>query len=288
MRLVAAVTERSYRHRWLFLGASIALTIGAVALASRLEIRSSFAELLPENLPSVSNLKELIRRVGGDGTVLISIEALPQTPEGGLAPPKALAERLSPARPTPSSSPQPRPWPSGSPMKSGRSAPRRSARSRTTFEKPSAGMPTIGRCSSRSPTFERRAMPWRRRFTRERRRPTRCSSISTPPHPRTLLAPARSFRIPTDIAPWLDPSQPTPREKVNERFARSAGWLLRQPRSPLGDRHRPAGRNQPGRQRGPRAPRSAAGAGCAPPRRAHARRPAGQPGGTFPLMVAEY
>ena len=82
LRLVAAVTELSYRRRWLFLIAAMVITLGAVALASRLEIRSSFAELLPENLPSVANLKELIRQVGGDGTVLVSVEALPGNPEG--------------------------------------------------------------------------------------------------------------------------------------------------------------------------------------------------------------
>ena len=74
--LVARVTEASVAKPALFLG--VALTLAAVSLwaASHLEIRSSFQELLPEDLPSVREVKELIRRVGGDGTVLVVVESL--------------------------------------------------------------------------------------------------------------------------------------------------------------------------------------------------------------------
>src|SRR3954469_10044442 len=65
----------------------------SVWLASGLEIRSSFQELLPEDVPSLREIKQLIQRVGGDGTVLVVVEAL----EGpsGLPKAEALAPVLS-------------------------------------------------------------------------------------------------------------------------------------------------------------------------------------------------
>ena len=68
------------------------VTAISVWLASGLEIRSSFEELLPSDVPSVVHVKELVRRVGGDGTVLVSIEAL--RAEDGLAHAEALALRI--------------------------------------------------------------------------------------------------------------------------------------------------------------------------------------------------
>jgi predicted RND superfamily exporter protein len=62
----------------------------SVWLASGLEIRSSFQELLPEDVPSVREIKQLIQRVGGDGTVLVVVEAT----EGPSGLPKA--EALAP------------------------------------------------------------------------------------------------------------------------------------------------------------------------------------------------
>ncbi|HTP28523.1 MAG TPA: MMPL family transporter, partial [Anaeromyxobacteraceae bacterium] len=44
--------------------------------ASGLEVRSSVDELLPSDLPSVRETKALIKRVGGDGTVFVIVEAL--------------------------------------------------------------------------------------------------------------------------------------------------------------------------------------------------------------------
>jgi uncharacterized protein len=70
--------------------AAALLTAGATALATRLEIRSSFEELLPKKLPSVAQIRELSRRVGGDGNVLVNIESL-QGPSG-----LAHAQRLGP------------------------------------------------------------------------------------------------------------------------------------------------------------------------------------------------
>ncbi|HTO96081.1 MAG TPA: MMPL family transporter [Myxococcales bacterium] len=52
------------------------MVAACVKLASGLEIKSSFQELLPEDVPSVKEIKQLIQRVGGDGTVLVVVESL--------------------------------------------------------------------------------------------------------------------------------------------------------------------------------------------------------------------
>ncbi len=72
---------------------AVALVAVSVKLASGLEIRSSFQELLPEDVPSVREIKQLIQRVGGDGTVLVVVESL----EGpsGLKKAEALATVLA-------------------------------------------------------------------------------------------------------------------------------------------------------------------------------------------------
>ena len=77
----------------LFLAAAVALAAVSVWAASHLEIRSSFQELLPEGLPSVHQVKEMIRRVGGDGTVYVVVQSLvgPQ----GLKDAEALAPKLA-------------------------------------------------------------------------------------------------------------------------------------------------------------------------------------------------
>lgn len=75
VRFVAWLTALSLRRWRAFLLASVALAGAGAWLASRLEIRTSFEELLPGDVPSVKNAKELARRVGGDGTVLLVVEA---------------------------------------------------------------------------------------------------------------------------------------------------------------------------------------------------------------------
>jgi hypothetical protein len=62
-------------------------------LAAGLDIRSSFEELLPSDLPSVAEIRELVRRVGGDGTVLVQVEALAGPDQLPAA--EALAVRLA-------------------------------------------------------------------------------------------------------------------------------------------------------------------------------------------------
>jgi len=74
--LLLAFTRGAVRHPWRVLAAAAVLTAGATALATRLEIRSSFEELLPKDLPSVTQIRELSRRVGGDGNVLVNVESL--------------------------------------------------------------------------------------------------------------------------------------------------------------------------------------------------------------------
>src|SRR5438105_3299267 len=65
----------------------------AVWLASGLEIRSSFQELLPSDLPSVKLIQEMVKRVGGDGTVFVNVEALDGPPD--LPKAEALAPKLA-------------------------------------------------------------------------------------------------------------------------------------------------------------------------------------------------
>ena len=90
-RAIERVTAAAIDHPWLFLAVAALLTAGSVRLASGLEIRSSFEELLPSDVPSVAHIKEMIRRVGGDGSVLVVLEN--HSPEG-LAASKKLAPKL--------------------------------------------------------------------------------------------------------------------------------------------------------------------------------------------------
>jgi predicted RND superfamily exporter protein len=91
--LVSALTRAGLERPLPVLLVAAALVAVSIRLASGLEIRSSFQELLPEDVPSVQEIKKLIERVGGDGTVLVVIESL----EGpsGLQKAEALAPVLS-------------------------------------------------------------------------------------------------------------------------------------------------------------------------------------------------
>jgi hypothetical protein len=91
--VVSALTRAGLDRPLLVLLVSAAVVVVCVKLASGLEIRSSFQELLPEDVPSVREIKQLIQRVGGDGTVLAVVESL----EGpsGLKKAEALATALS-------------------------------------------------------------------------------------------------------------------------------------------------------------------------------------------------
>ena len=87
------MTAAALDRPWLFLLVALFLTALSVQRASHLEVRSSFEELLPVDVPSVKQIKELSRRVGGDGTVLVVVESLdgPQ----GLKAAEGLADVLA-------------------------------------------------------------------------------------------------------------------------------------------------------------------------------------------------
>jgi uncharacterized protein len=92
--LIARITLASLRHPALFLLGAAVLFWGSGILTVRLfgDIRSSFQELLPADMPSVRQIDELSRRVGGDGSVLVLVQSLDGP--GGLPKAQALARRL--------------------------------------------------------------------------------------------------------------------------------------------------------------------------------------------------
>jgi predicted RND superfamily exporter protein len=91
---VGRVTLASLRHPALFLLGAAVLFWGSGVLTVRLfgDIRSSFQELLPADMPSVRQIEELSRRVGGDGSILVLVQSLDG--ERGLPKAQALARSL--------------------------------------------------------------------------------------------------------------------------------------------------------------------------------------------------
>src|SRR5205085_257126 len=63
-----------WRRRYAILAVAIAVTGAAGALASRLELRTNFAELLPSRDPAVAELERLSKRVGGTAILQIAVE----------------------------------------------------------------------------------------------------------------------------------------------------------------------------------------------------------------------
>src|SRR3954454_18821611 len=90
--LVAKLTKAGLHRPTLVILLALLAVAVSVKLASGLEIRSSFQELLPEDVPSVREIKELIRRVGGDGTVLVVVESMDGP--AGLSKAQSLAPAL--------------------------------------------------------------------------------------------------------------------------------------------------------------------------------------------------
>ena len=74
--LIVRVTRAAVERPLLFLAAALLLSGFSIWRASHLEVRSDLQELLPSNLPSVQQVNEMLRRVGGDGTILVDIESL--------------------------------------------------------------------------------------------------------------------------------------------------------------------------------------------------------------------
>lgn len=90
---IERITDEALRVPGRFLLAAGVLAAISIWLASGLEVRSSFEELLPSDVPSVAHVKELIRRVGGDGTVLVVVEMMDALQ--GLGPAEELATKLA-------------------------------------------------------------------------------------------------------------------------------------------------------------------------------------------------
>ncbi|TMA21938.1 MAG: hypothetical protein E6J85_06265 [Deltaproteobacteria bacterium] len=90
-KLICGVTRSGIERPFLTILGAALVAAAAIYLASGLEIRSSFEELLPSDLPSVALVKQLIKRVGGDGTVMVQVEAKDAS---GLPAAEALAPKL--------------------------------------------------------------------------------------------------------------------------------------------------------------------------------------------------
>ena len=225
LRVVARITDLSYRRRWLFLLVASILTAGSMVLASHLEIRSSFAELLPGDLASVANLKNLIRRVGGDGTVLLSLEV---TDSGSKDLSKAQAWVPVLAGEIRGLGPEIRSveenvreietwyedhWPlfvSVADLTKARDALAAEVHRRKAAANPLAFDLSLG-LSSRGSFGESSGE-------------SSGESLGDPPTPTADLK-----ALPPDVAPWLDEHQPLPREQIAQRFAEHEGGFYVHP-----------------------------------------------------------
>jgi predicted RND superfamily exporter protein len=50
----------------------VAITVLGIHYVSKLRLKSDFAELLPENYPSVVHMKKIVDRLGGRGSLYIA------------------------------------------------------------------------------------------------------------------------------------------------------------------------------------------------------------------------
>ena len=73
-RLVARWATFVFRHPFLILIISLAIAIFSAYLGSNIALKSDFASLLPEDVQSVKDLKAISKRMGGMGTLIISVE----------------------------------------------------------------------------------------------------------------------------------------------------------------------------------------------------------------------
>lgn len=74
-RIVNTYITAIYKKYILTLILFVAIIIFGIHYAAKLKLKSDFAELLPENYPSVVYMKKLIKRVGGLGSLFIAIES---------------------------------------------------------------------------------------------------------------------------------------------------------------------------------------------------------------------
>jgi len=210
--VIARVTEAAVARPFIFLTVSLIVAAVSVWGASHLEIRSSFQELLPEDLASVREVKELIRRVGGDGTVLVLIES--QDGPAGLRNAESLAQELGPEflalgpeviRSVESNVRQVEEW----------------------YE---AHWPLFASLDDL-----RKAHDTVREEIRKRK-------IEANPLAVNLDDEEEPARASGDTPPWMDPKQPLPRDQVKQRFERYLdGFLVHPDKASLTLVLRPAG-----------------------------------------------
>ena len=74
-RLAKLLTRLALARPLLVLRVGLAVAVGGIALASRLELQTDLSELLPPDAPSVIALHDLNKRVGGTGQVTIAVES---------------------------------------------------------------------------------------------------------------------------------------------------------------------------------------------------------------------
>lgn len=73
-RFLQSYARFCYRNAWLIVVVGLAIAITGGYLATKIELRSDFAELLPETAQSVIDLKAISERMGGMGTLIIQVE----------------------------------------------------------------------------------------------------------------------------------------------------------------------------------------------------------------------
>jgi predicted RND superfamily exporter protein len=74
-RVAERIVAWVQRHAMAVLGVTVAVCAGAALLASRLALRTSFAELLPDDDPGVVELHRIEKRLGGRESLVIGIES---------------------------------------------------------------------------------------------------------------------------------------------------------------------------------------------------------------------
>jgi uncharacterized protein len=85
--------DRCARRRWAIIATWLVLLAGGVILARRLELRTSFAELLPNDDPGVVALANTQKRMGDMSLLLVGIRSPDR--EANLRYAEALTDKLN-------------------------------------------------------------------------------------------------------------------------------------------------------------------------------------------------
>jgi len=80
--MLVSIVRFLYRARWPLALAFTLLFAFSVHQASHLKLRSDFKELLPENFQSLKDLDRILKRVGGEGSLIVAIES--NNPEASM------------------------------------------------------------------------------------------------------------------------------------------------------------------------------------------------------------